>query len=115
MSPDDATRVRHMIQYINSALAFARGRSRADLDPDEMLTFALVRAVEVVGEAGANVSPEGRAEIPGVPWRAVVGMRNRLVHAYVEVDLDILWTTVTEALPPLLEQLEAVHLPERNP
>lgn len=112
MPPDDAMRVQHMIEYINAALQFAYGRSRADLDSDQMLTFALVRAVEVVGEAAANVSDDGRAAMPEVPWRYVVGMRNRLVHAYFDVDTDILWTTVTVALPPLLAQLKSAQLPE---
>lgn len=62
-----------------------------------MLTFALVRAVEVVGEAASKVTPQGRSELPAIPWTSVVGMRNRLVHAYFDVDLDILWNTVSSA------------------
>ena len=71
-----------------------------------MLLFALVRAVEIVGEAAGKLSGEGRAQMPQVPWSAVIGMRNRLVHAYFDVDRDILWTTVTEAMPSLLAQLK---------
>jgi uncharacterized protein with HEPN domain len=81
MSPDDVVRLRHMIDTIHAALRFAKGRSRADLDKDQMLLFALVRAVEIIGEAASRVSVEGRAELPDLPWRAAVGMRNRLVHA----------------------------------
>jgi len=107
MSPADAIRIRHMVDAARAAAEFAKGRSRIDLDADRMLLFALVRAVEIVGEASSKVSAAGRAERPDVPWGAIVGMRNRLVHAYFEVDPDILWATVTEALPALLEQLEA--------
>jgi uncharacterized protein with HEPN domain/transposase len=71
-------------------------------------TSALVRAVEVVGEAASRVSPDGRAKLPQVPWSAVAGMRNRLVHAYFEVDRDILWATVKEALPRLIVQLREI-------
>jgi uncharacterized protein with HEPN domain len=70
-----------------------------------MLVFALVRAVEIIGEAASKISAEGRDELPAVPWSSIVSMRNRLVHAYFDVDLDILWNTVTEALPPLLVQI----------
>lgn len=105
MSPDDRWRIGHMIEAAEEARAFVQGRQRADLDQDRMLCLALTRAVEIVGEAAAQVSPTGRAEMPGVPWQQVVGMRNRLVHAYFDINLDILWDTVELALPPLLNQL----------
>lgn len=71
------------------------------------MTFALVRAIEIIGEAASKISAGGRTELPTVPWNSIVGMRNRLVHAYFDVDLDILWNTVTQALPPLHAQLQA--------
>ena len=89
-----------MADAIDAALRFVKDRARADLDTDEMLLFALVRAVEVVGEAAAKVSPQGR-EAVNLPWAAVIGMRNRLVHAYFDINRDILWTTVRESLPQL--------------
>ncbi len=107
MSPDDKIRLRHMVEAGETALDFCRGRTRSDLDTDTMLRFALTRAVEIVGEAAANVSDEGRTELPHLPWPAMVGMRNRLVHAYFDVDRDILWTTVMERLPPLVQELKA--------
>lgn len=73
-----------------------------------MLLFALVRAVEIIGEAAGKVSPEAQAELPQVPWPALIGMRNRLIHAYFDVDRDILWATVTLSLPELLSQLKAI-------
>jgi uncharacterized protein with HEPN domain len=101
-----------MIAAIEAAQRFARGRERRDLDTDEQLVFALMRAVEIVGEAAARVSPGGRAAMPQVPWPTIIGMRNRLVHAYFDVDVDILWTTVTQALPALLAQLQSSQAPE---
>ncbi len=105
MHDEDSVRIRHMIDAIESALDFVQGRTRADLDHDKMLLFALVRAVEVVGEAASKVSSAGRAELPQVPWAAITGMRNRLIHAYFDIDRDILWKTVSQALPSLLEQI----------
>ncbi len=106
MSPDDRWRVRHMIEAAEQALAFTRGRQREDLDADAMLRLALTRAMEIVGEAAAQVSDEGRTGLPDIPWPQVIGMRNRLVHAYFDINLNILWDTVHLALPPLLEKLE---------
>ena len=105
MSPDDRWRVRHMVDAAEQALAFVRGRNRAELDADAMLRLALTRAVEIVGEAAAQVSDAGRTECPDVPWLHIVGMRNRLVHAYFDINPDILWDTVLLALPELLAQL----------
>jgi uncharacterized protein with HEPN domain len=100
--------MRHLIDALNSAIRFARGRERKDLDSDEMLLFALVRAVEVAGEAASRVSPETRGELTELPWDSMIGMRNRLVHAYFDINHDILWTTVTEAAPPLVERIRKV-------
>ena len=107
MSPDDRWRVGHMIEAAEQALSFSRGRTRTDLDSDTMLVMALTRAVEIVGEAAAQVIPAGRQELPEVPWAQIVGMRNRLVHAYFDINRTILWNTVQIALPPLLRQLKA--------
>ncbi len=106
MNPRDRVRLRHLLDALNSAICFAGGRNRNDLDSDEMLLFALVRAVEIAGEAASQVTPETRALLPELPWSAMVGMRNRLVHAYFDINRDILWTTVTEAAPALVERLE---------
>ena len=96
-----------MVDAIEASSTFIAGRSRQDLDTDRMLVFALVRAVEIIGEAASRLSSEGRAEVPGLPWSSIVGMRNHLIHAYFDVDLDILWNTVTQALPPLGDQIHA--------
>jgi len=101
MNPRDRIRLQHLADALNSALRFARGRERGDLDSDEMLL--LVRAVEIAGEAASQVTDETRAQLPDLPWSSIVGMRNRLVHAYFDINRDILWTTVTEAAPPVAE------------
>ena len=108
MSPDDRVRVVHMVEAAEQALVFVAGRQRSDLDRDAMLRLALTRAVEVLGEAAAKVSSAGRAELPTVPWAQITGMRNRLTHAYFDINLDILWDTVHLALPPLLRQLKPI-------
>lgn len=105
---EDAIRLAHMREAAQDALSFAEGRTRADLDTDKQLRFALVRAIEIVGEAAGQVSEEGRAACPSLPWREIVGMRHRLIHAYWDVNSDRLWETLTENLPPLIAELHRV-------
>lgn len=70
-----------------------------------MLAFALVRAIEIVGEAATKISIETREQHPDIPWAVIIGMRHRLIHAYFDINYDILWITATEAIPTLLPQL----------
>lgn len=105
MKPDDRIRLIHMAESLGHAIRFVEGRDRADLDGDQMLTFALLYALQTVGEAANNVSQEARNQLPQIPWAAIIGMRHRLMHAYADIDHDILWTTATDAAPKLLEQI----------
>jgi uncharacterized protein with HEPN domain len=73
-----------------------------------MLLFAVVRAIEVLGEAASQISAETRATHAGIPWRAIIGMRNRLIHAYFEINTEIVWQTVTQEIPALLPQLRTL-------
>lgn len=73
-----------------------------------MLAMALTRCLEVLGEAASKLSDEVRLRCPGIPFARMISMRNRLIHAYFDVDLDIVWTTVSEDLPSLLPVLESV-------
>jgi uncharacterized protein with HEPN domain len=70
------------------------------------LTLALLKCVEIIGEAAARVGKSTRTRHPALPWTDIVGMRNRLVHAYFDIDLALLWTTVTDDLPLLIAELE---------
>ena len=105
MQPEDEVRLRHLVDAATTAQEFVAGRERRDLDADEMLRLALTKLVEIVGEAAKQVSPEARSEMPDVPWSAAARTRDRLVHHYFDIDLDVLWRTVTEDLPALLDRL----------
>jgi uncharacterized protein with HEPN domain len=83
MNPHDRVRLRHALDALNAAMRFVEGRTRSDLDTDDMLLFALVRAIEIVGEAAGKVTDETCALLPELPWSSIVGMRNRLIHAYL--------------------------------
>ncbi len=97
-----------MIEAIQTAMEFVSGRKSSDLDTDRMLLFALVRAIEIVGEAASKVSEDLRRLAPEIPWALIVSMRNRLIHAYFDIDHDILWKTATVELKALLPQLQAL-------
>ena len=105
---DDLVRLRHMLDHSREAVAMARGKRSEDLKRNRMMQLALVRLVEIIGEAATRVSDEGRARHPSVPWQAAIGMRNRLVHGYDQIDLDVLWDTVQDDLPALIGQLERI-------
>lgn len=105
MPPDDDVRIRHMVDAVQTALRFVEAKERADFDTDEMLVLALTKLVEIVGEAAKQVTPETRHQVPDVPWSAAARMRDRLVHHYFDIDLDVLWSTVQTDLPGLLDAL----------
>jgi uncharacterized protein with HEPN domain len=111
MTQDDRVRVQHMMQACELAAGFVEGRSRADLDADLMLRFALVQAVQIAGRAAGRITAEGKTELCAIPWAAMIGIRNRLVHGYMDIDHEILWNTVTERLPDLLTRLRAIPDP----
>jgi uncharacterized protein with HEPN domain len=106
MLDEDRIRLNHMRDAAAEALSFVANKTRLDLDNDRKLVLALLKSIEIIGEAAAKVSPGRKAESTEVPWRDIIAMRNRLIHAYFDIDLDILWQTVTSELPPLLEDLE---------
>ncbi|MBC7098411.1 DUF86 domain-containing protein [Candidatus Bipolaricaulota bacterium] len=103
----DRIRLQHMLDAARQAISFAQGKSREDLDRDRLLVFGLVKAIEIVGEAAYQMSETTRAELPKIPWDDVIGMRHRLVHAYFDINLDILWRTIQDDLPPLISALES--------
>ncbi len=110
----DLVRVRHMLDAARDAIAFSTNKTRHDLDTDRMLVLSLVKSIEIIGEAASKVSKESREQFPEIPWAVIVAMRNRLIHAYYDVDLDRVWDTVTSDLPPLIRSLENLHKKENQ-
>jgi uncharacterized protein with HEPN domain len=105
---DDGIRLRHMLEHAQEAIDLAQGKRREDLGADRMLELALTRLVEIIGEAAARVSSAGRETHQQIPWPEIVGLRNRLVHGYDAVDLDILWDIIQIDLPPLIVALRQI-------
>ena len=100
-----------MLDAGQEAVRSARVRGRSDLDQDRLWALGIVKCIEIIGEAASRVSPETRQCWPGIPWAQVIGMRNRLIHAYFDLDLDQVWNAVTEDLPALLADLQNILEP----
>ncbi len=88
------------------AIRFIKGRTREELQTDRMLLLSLVKSIEIIGEAASKISAESRNELPDIPWKDIITMRNRLIHAYFDIDQNVVWDTVTADLPPLVATLE---------
>ena len=86
---DDRTRLKHMLAAARKAVKFCASASRADLDTNDMLQLAVLKAIETVGEASSKVSDATRSSLPTIDWSAIRRMRNRLIHGYDTADNSI--------------------------
>ena len=108
MSQHDPVAPLHdMLEYALKAMRFCENKSQDDLERDEVLQLAVVRAVELVGEAASRVSQKVRSQNPDIPWQDIIGTRNRLIHGYDRVDLGIVWDTIQDDLPSLIAILRS--------
>ena len=108
LPPKDLARLEHIIEAAQAALRYVHGVGRDDLEHDDMRARAIVQAVGVIGEAASRLTPELRARYPDVPWGTMTGMRNRLVHGYFEINYLLVWDTVNDDLPGLIERMEEI-------
>lgn len=104
--PEDRVLLLDMLDHARLAVAAAKGRRRMDLDLDPILAAALERFVEVIGEAAGKISQQTRDAMGEIPWREIIGMRNRLIHGYASVDRDVIWHVVSGDLPTLVAALQ---------
>jgi uncharacterized protein with HEPN domain len=105
MPKDDLVYAGHMLDLARKAVAKTRGISRREYDSDEDLRLALTHLIQTIGEAARRISQEFRDANPQIPWKAIVGMRHKVVHDYMNVDEDVVWRTATQELGPLVEAL----------
>ncbi len=108
MPPNDRTRLLHMLDAAREAVGFASGCSPGELPGRRLLALALVKCIEIIGEAASKVSADTRCSYQEIPWLDIVGMRNRLIHAYFDIDFQRVYDTITTDLPPLIATLEKV-------
>jgi uncharacterized protein with HEPN domain len=104
----DEVYLRHVLDAIAQIEAYMEGVSRMTFEAERMRQDAVVRQLEIIGEACRQLSPAFRAKHDAVPWRAIIGMRNRIAHDYLNIDLDVVWDAVEHDLPTLKRQVQAM-------
>ena len=114
MRADDRIRLKHMVDAADAAIGFVRGKQRADLDHDQMLLFALGRAIEIVGEAAGKLSDEARTQSPSVPWPAIISIASYLfLNAMVTLSVVVFLFTPGNELASMSVML--LTMPGRPP
>lgn len=107
---------RDMLEYADKAERFLRGVTIEELQGDEQKALAVVRALEIIGEAAKHIPPSLRNRHPDVPWRGIAGLRDKVAHGYFGVDLQVVWKTVREEIPLLREAVARMlrHLEQKE-
>ena len=102
----DAVYLQHILEAIQQIALYTSEVSYEQFLQKRLVQDGVVRQLEIIGEASRNLSPEFRNSQPQIPWQQIIGLRNRVIHAYFEVNLTIIWEVVQNDLPTLREQLE---------
>lgn len=106
MNDQTYVRLKHMLDASRAAIEHLAGKKRGDLDTNRTILSAIVRELEIIGEASNSIPIAFKKKHPEIPWKQMIAMRNRLIHAYFDIDHDIVWITAKDYLPPLIQQLE---------
>ena len=110
----DKGRLQHILDAIEKALAFTENVSFDEYIANVLLKYAVVKCVEIVGEASYKLTREFRTQHPEIEWRDIISMRHILVHGYYQTEDDTVWDTVKNFLPPLKEQIQILYDNELN-
>ena len=111
MQKDDLVYAGHMLDMAQKAIRLVQGKDRQNYNSNETLRFALTHLIQVIGEAARHISKDFCDAHSEIPWKAIVGMRHKVVHDYMNVDEDVVWDTVLKELPPLVAKLEKIVPP----
>ncbi len=103
---EDRVRLTHMLESAHRAVRIVQGLTQTTLEADEVRVLAVVKSIEIIGEASTKVSAATTQRLTGIEWRNIRAMRNRMIHGYDTIDTAIVWRTMTEYLPPLIGELE---------
>ena len=108
MQHDDLVYLGHMLDRAKRVGSFLRGIPKQDFDEDESLRLSIRHLIQTIGEAARHLSQDTRDAHPEIPWSKILGMRNRIVHDYIDIDDDIVWQTAMQGIPELINALEPI-------
>ncbi len=108
MKDKDRIRIQHMIDATLEALSFVEGITEESFSKDRMIILSVIKDIEIIGEAASKMSEETKIKNPDIPWKDIIGMRNKLIHGYFEVDIKLVWNTTKNNLPSLLKALKYI-------
>ena len=108
MTKDDTVFLKHILDAINLIEKYLKDKSYEEFKNNRMLQDAVIREIEIIGEAAKNLSKEFRNKQSDIPWRQIAGMRDKLIHGYFGVDLDAIWDTATRDIPSLKGKLQEI-------
>ena len=110
MFHSDAEYAKHIMEEIEVVERSIEGKNKAEVVDDDILSRAVVRSIEVIGEAVKKLSPEAKAKYPDIPWKNIAGTRDHLIHAYFAVDMDIVWDIIQNKFPEIKPAIhEIIH------
>ncbi len=108
MIKDDLIHLTHILENTDLALRFTHGLTEDAFDSDQMVKYACVRCIEVIGEASKNLSETLRLQHPEINWKGAMGIRDRLAHNYMGIDYSIVWSSIQDILPDFKTKIEAI-------
>jgi uncharacterized protein with HEPN domain len=106
MSKDENVYLRHIQDSIEKIESYVSGVEKDEFFENSMVQDAVIRQLEIIGEAAKRISESARAKEPDIPWNSIAGMRDKLIHDYFGVDLSTVWVTVKEDLDPLKQAVQ---------
>ncbi|MHA1746268.1 MAG: HepT-like ribonuclease domain-containing protein [Promethearchaeota archaeon] len=115
MVEDDTTRIRHIFDACNEILSFTENLTETQFKTNRMLHLAIVHLLEIIGEAANSLSKKITQKYEEVPWKSIIGMRNRLIHGYFDIDLKIVWQTIQTDVPLLHDEVALIIESENFP
>jgi uncharacterized protein with HEPN domain len=108
MLPSNIELLNHILDEVSFVLNAVKGKEKDFVINDPVLSRAIIRSLEIIGEASAKVDPDFKLEHPQVEWKKMSNTRNRLIHDYFGVDYDIVWDIITSKLPDLEQTIQSI-------